>query len=166
MATADVMITIDSETIVTTYGRNTNSANPPLINPNYIYMVVAQKNVINGQGGGELSLRVRVGDNIRWRESSLSGGTEQQVLMYQFVSTDPSNQLISNPEPLVTHPTVPMPDPNNPTRPTPTEITDNFWQCTAKNRGSVTYHFKFMVTDRDCNVLGYYQWDPFITITG
>jgi len=109
---------------------------------------------------------VRVNDIIRWRETSLTAGSDQQILLYEFVSTDPTSQLITKPEASVTHPTVPFPDSNNPTKPVPTKISDFFWQCTVKNEGKVTYHFKFMVTDRDCNVLGYYQWDPFITITG
>lgn len=129
-------------------------------------MVTAQANAISGQGGGELNLKVRVGDNIRWRETSLTAGSDQQILLYKFVSTDPNHQLMTDPVPIVTYPTVPFPDPNNPSKPKPTQITDFFWQATVRAQGSITYHFQFMVTDRDCHVLGYYQWDPFITISG
>jgi nematocidal protein AidA len=166
MAEADVMITIDSATIVAVYGRNNDPNNPRNVDQKYIYMVTAQPNAFSGNGGGELDLKVRVNDNIRWRETSITAGSDQQILLYKFVSTDPRNELITPPFPVVTYPTVPFPDPNNPARPVPTKITDFFWQCTVRNTGRVTYHFQFMVTDRDCNVLGYYQWDPFITISG
>jgi hypothetical protein len=32
-------------------------------------------------------------------------------------------------------------------------------------QGSVTYHLQFLITDGNGNVLGCFQWDPFVTIS-
>lgn len=95
----DVLVSFDTETILKKYPNpSKNPAAPTLIDWRYVYMVTNQDNVISGQAGGELDLKAQVGDLIRWRETSLSLGFENQVVFYKFVG-NVGNELISTPTP-------------------------------------------------------------------
>lgn len=159
----DVLVCIDTTTIVKTYGKNNAIAAPPLIAPNHIYMIVNQGNAVIGQAGGELNIAAVVGDAIRWRECSLSLGFEQTCIFYKFVGTG-VNQLISDPTPHQAQVTIPVPNPQNPIQPNKQNVSNFYWGCDTLATGSVVYHFQFMILDRGGNILGCYQWDPFITI--
>lgn len=61
--------------------------------------------------------------------------------------------------------TVPLPNPQNPQQPGSQTIQSYYWSCNVNQPGSVTYHFQFGIYGSDSTPLGYYQWNPFITIT-
>ncbi|WP_010221516.1 inclusion body family protein [Pseudomonas donghuensis] len=162
----DVSINFDTETILKKFPNPSKDPNrPTFIPPEHIYMVTYQDNVIAGQAGGELHLRGRVGDVVRWREQSISFGFEQSVILYAFVCDDPKHQLLEDPRPLRAKVQTAVPNANNKSVPT-CQINDNYyWRGDLLAQGKVTYHFKFMIVDRDCKCCGYFEWDPFITIT-
>jgi nematocidal protein AidA len=88
----DVLVSFDTETILKKYPNpSKNPAAPTLIDWRYVYMVTNQDNVISGQAGGELDLKAQVGDLIRWRETSLSLGFENQVVFYSSSATSATN---------------------------------------------------------------------------
>ena len=58
-----------------------------------------------------------------------------------------------------------LPDPTDPTVPKTQVIKSYFWNTTVLAPGDTTYHFKFIVLDRNGNVQGYFWWDPYIHIT-
>lgn len=159
----DVLVSIDTKTIVDKYGKNNNLNNPPVIDFNHVFMIVTQRNAISGQAGGELNIAATVGDVIRWREASLSLGFEQTCIFYKFVGNQ-GNDLISLPTPLQAEVTIPVPNPSDPTKPNKQPVVNYFWNSTMLKTGKVTYHFQFMVLDRSGSLCGCYQWDPFITI--
>ncbi|MFP3244346.1 MAG: inclusion body family protein [Paraburkholderia sp.] len=159
----DVLVSIDTTTILNRYGKNNNLSNPPLIDFKHIFMIVTQNNVVSGQAGGELDVAATVGDVIRWRETSLSLGFEQTCIFYKFIGNQ-GNDLISPPSPRAAEVTIPVPNPSDPTKPNKQTVSNYFWSCETLKSGRVTYHFQFMILDRSGNLCGCYQWYPFITI--
>ena len=162
----DILIAVDTETIISTYGTNTDSNNPVQVAnaANLIYMIVRSDEVVTGNGGTELKVAAQTLDVIRWRETSLTLNATYSTILYEFVAIS-GDDLISNPIPLIVEVEDPLPVPADPLHPTTQEIQSYFWNCTVLKAGTVTYHFKFMIMDRDNKVQGYYWWDPYIQIT-
>lgn len=159
MAEIDIQMTFDAVTIFNTYKGNSDPNNPVEISANFVYMVTNQGNVVTGEGGGELNVSAQTDDVLRWREATLN--PEYSVLLYAFT---PQTGLISPPQPLQSTITVPVPNAGNPLQPGRQTIQDYFWESTVLNPGTLTYHFRFMIVNRAGAELGYYSWDPFITI--
>jgi len=162
----DVLIAIDVESIINNYGTNTDCNNPVQIdsNKNYIYMIVRSDEAVSGNAGAELTIAAKTLDVIRWRETSLTLNCTYSTILYEFDSTDAAG-LITTPQPIVVEVNTPLPVASDPLHPATQTINDYFWNCTVERAGSITYHFKFMIVDRDNNVQGYYWWDPFIRVT-
>lgn len=160
MAEIDIQMTFDAVTIFDTYKGNSDPKNPVGISANLVCMVTNQANVVSGEGGGELKVSAQTDDVLRWRETTLN--PEYSALLYAFT---PQTGLISPPQPLQSAITVPVPNSANPLQPGRQTIQDYFWQATVLNAGDLTYHFSFMLVDRSGAEVGYYYWDPFITIT-
>jgi nematocidal protein AidA len=161
----DVLIVIDAETTLSTYGPNGDSKNPTQItNSNLIYMITKQAEVVSGNAGNELNISAETLDVIRWRETTLSLNADYDAILYSFVAAA-GGTLISTPEPLLVTVSTPLPNPADPLHPTTQTVQSYFWSCTVLNQGDVTYNFKFMIVDRHGAVQGYYSWDPFIHIT-
>lgn len=160
----DVLVSFDTETILKKYPNpSKNPAAPTLIDWHYVYMVTNQDNVISGQAGGELDLKAQVGDLIRWRETSLSLGFENQVVFYKFVG-NVGNELISTPTPRVAEASIPVPNTSKPEVPTCQKVANYYWSSECLKVGRVTYHFQFQIIDRNCQSQGCFSWDPFISI--
>ncbi|WP_150790570.1 inclusion body family protein [Pandoraea iniqua] len=158
----DVLVAIDTKAVLDRYGRNSSMSNPPLIDAKHVFMIVTHKNVVSGQAGGELDVAARIGDVIRWRENSLSLGFEESCIFYKFVSTQV--KLISDPSPREAEVKIPVPNPDDPSKPKKQQVSNYFWSCETLKTGRVTYHFQFQILDRSGNLCGCYQWDPFISI--
>jgi hypothetical protein len=159
----DVLIAIDAETIIKNYGKNTDPDSPTKISDSdkLIYMTTRQDHII-GSPGSELTIKASPNDIIRWRETTASLNSEYATLLYKFKATAGSD-LIDTPQPEAT--TVAEPVVNgDPLNPTIQDVNTFYWQCTVKKRGSVTYHFSFMILDHLGEKQGYYYWDPFINI--
>lgn len=160
----DILVSIDTETILSKYPNiSKNPAAPTLIDVNHVYMVTNQNNVISGQAGGELNLKAQVGDLIRWRETSLSQSFETAVVFYKFISGQ-GNDLISTPTPRKATASVAVPNTSNPSVPSCQKVDNYYWSSETLAVGSVTYHFNFLIVNRDCQIVGCCSWDPFITI--
>ncbi len=160
----DVLVAIDTATILQKVpGLSKNPNSPTLIDPKYVYMITNQDNVVNGQAGGELDVKAQVGDLIRWRETSLSLGFETAAIFYKFIG-NAGNDLISTPTPRVAEASCAVPNTSNPSVPTCQKIQNFYWSSETLKTGRVTYHFNFMIIDRNCNALCYCSWDPFISI--
>jgi hypothetical protein len=160
MAEIDIQITFDAITILDTYKGSSDPKNPVGISADLVYMVTNQGHVVTGEGGGELNVSAQTDDVLRWREAALN--PEYSVLLYAFT---PPTGLVSAPQPMQSTITVAVPNAADPLQPTRQTIQDYFWQSTVLNPGNLTYHFCFMIVDRSGAELGYYAWDPFITIT-
>lgn len=161
----DVLIVVDAETIIDKNGKNTDPANPVQITtPGLIFMVTKQANAVTGEAGTELNLSAQSMDVIRWREATLSLNSEVDAILYKFVAVS-GGDLISTPQPLLATVNTPLPNPADPTKPESQTVKTFFWNCNVLSKGKVTYHFQFILVDRNGEIQGYYWWDPFITIT-
>jgi len=162
----DVLIAIDTESIINDYGTNTDPNNPTQVDTskNYIYMIVRSDEAVSGNAGAELTIAAKTLDVIRWRETSPTLNATYSTILYEFDSPN-SDGLITTPQPIVVEINTPLPVASDPLHPSTQTIKDYFWNCTVEKAGSVTYHFKFMIVDRDNNIQGYFWWDPFIQIT-
>jgi hypothetical protein len=163
--TIDVLIAVDTDTILQQYPGATDPNNPVQVtsNPPPIFMIAKQGDVVSGEAGNELNLVAEVMDTVRWRETTLTLNADYTTILYKFVATG-GDQLISPPVPLLATVNTPLPNPADPLHPTSQTIKSYFWNTTVLDVGSVTYHFSFMILDRNGNPKGYYWWDPFITI--
>lgn len=161
----DVLIAVDTETIISKYGTNSDPDKPVQItDPSLIFMITKSADAVSGNAGNELKIGAKTLDTIRWRETSLSLNAVYSAILYKFVATS-GEDLISTPIPLLAKDETPLPDPKNPTVPKTQTIETYFWNSTVLNPGDVTYHFNFLIIDRSGNIQGYYWWDPFIQIT-
>ena len=69
----DVLIAIDADTILKTYGPNSDATNPVQVsNAGLIFMLTKQANALSGEAGTELNLSAQTMDVIRWRETTMS----------------------------------------------------------------------------------------------
>lgn len=160
----DVSVSFDTETILKKYPNPSQNPNAPtLIDWHQVYMITNQDNVVSGQAGGELDLKAQVGDLIRWRETSLSFGFEKSVIFYKFIG-NAGGELISPPTPRKATASYALPNTSNPSIPTCQKVDNYYWSSETLACGRVTYHFNFMIVDRDCKPCGYFSWDPFISI--
>ncbi len=159
----DVLLTIDADTIVSTYKPGTVDK-PTIIDEELIFLIVKQSNGVFGQASKELIITAKTLDTIRWRMTALSFDSAHFGLMYKFFALK-GGDLISKPEPLIAEVKVPLPDSSNPKVPKIQTINNYFFTSTVLKKGNVTYAFNFMILDRNNNIQGYYFWDPFIEIT-
>ncbi|MFC8420914.1 inclusion body family protein [Streptomyces sp. NPDC057236] len=166
MAELNVLIAFDAATIVERNpGASTNPDAPTYVDQSLIYMTTRQDHII-GTSGAELNLRAEPGDSVKWRETTLSLGSDYKALLYRYVSSDSDHVLIRTPEIEVVDGVYPMPQEGSEGTPafTTQEYEDHYWRTTVKRTGKVVYHFFFQILDHHRNLRGYFQWDPFITI--
>jgi hypothetical protein len=160
----NVLIVIDAETIIERYGKNSDPDRPTLIpdSSNLIYMTARQDHII-GSPGSELTVKASPDDIIRWRETTLSLNSRYTSILYRFDASSGAD-LIDPPEAKSVVVNEPLPNSHHPLNPTTQKVNSFYWQCTVLEPGSVTYHFSFMILDHSGEKLGYYYWDPFISI--
>jgi PKD repeat protein len=161
----NVLIAIDTETILNKYGTNSNPDQPiQITQPNLIYMIVRRENAISGQAGKELIIGAQVLDSIRWRATTLSLNSKSEVILYKFIASS-GMDFIENPHPLIATVKVPLPNPDDPIRPTIQEIKSYFYSSVVLEQGTVTYHFYFSIMDWEGIIQGYFWWDTSMKIT-
>lgn len=164
----NILIVFDAETIVDTYTKPSLDSTKPIgisNSNNVIFMLTKSGDALSGQGGSELNFKASPSDIIRWRETTLERNTGYNVQLYEYKASA-GGDLISTPTMMPIQVTIPVPNPSNPLKPTKTQkVYDYLWQSTVLDTGRVTYTFKFEILNRDGTALGYYSWDPFVTIT-
>ena len=154
----NVLIAIDSDTILQKYGKNTDPNNPKQIASNLIYMITEEDNAMKGQAGEELKIKGTPGDTIRWRETTLSLDPNTDVLLYKFVTSGAlASKLFSTPKPVTHDIIIALPDEDNPLKPITKQITTHYWTSDLLKVGDVTYHFNFIILDAQGEVQGYYR---------
>jgi hypothetical protein len=166
MADLNVLIAFDAATIVERNpGASRNPDTPTYVDERLVYMTTRQDHII-GTSGAELNLRAEPGDTIRWRETTLSLGSDYKALLYRYVSSDNGHVLIRTPEIEVIDGVYPMPKEGSEGRPdfVTQNSQDHYWRTTVKRAGKVVYHFSFQILDRHRQLKGYFQWDPCITV--
>ncbi|MFI0780482.1 inclusion body family protein [Streptomyces sp. NPDC021212] len=159
----NVMIAFDALSIAKRYpDASRNPDAPTQVDHDLIYMTTRHDRIV-GTSGAELNFRANPRDIIRWRETTLSLNSDYCALLYRYVSSD---QLISKPRVVIGDGTYPMPKDGAVDRPdfATQDYEDHYWEADVRKIGRVTYRFYFQILDSEQNLVGYFQWDPFITI--
>lgn len=171
MATIDILVVVDAETLVNTLpggseGHETYLGAWGTSDP-YIYMIAPGAYVISDQAQSELNVNAHSGDIVRWTITSPTRGQLYNPILYSFATGDP-NALTA---PQMLDLTLDVFEPTNVSAPTgpfsQVRYQDYVWQATLlEPNQSVQYTWCFLILDNDGNLKGAYKWDPFITIAG
>lgn len=163
----NVLIAFDASTIVEKYpNASKNHDHPTGLRPqdvkDLIYMTVKRDHII-GEPGGNLNFSAKVGDLVRWRETTFSLNFDYSALLYKFRPIS-GTENITQPQCRLSKPDMPYPDcPNNPTNVKHQTVYNHFWSAEVLSRGTVTYDWCFQILERG-ELKGCFGWDPTITI--
>ncbi|HHG84278.1 MAG TPA: hypothetical protein ENJ82_05970 [Bacteroidetes bacterium] len=167
MATIPIMIVFDGETIQEKAGTGGSMDHPISlggIQGNCIYMMAQNNYVVSDQAGAELNISAEPEDIVQWRATSIDR-TNYSPILVEFDVSSGSQYISTAVDTLPTLYYYLSKDANNPDSGTQQASgLESIWQATVLNTGSVTYHWTLKLMDREGNVIGYYNWDPFITI--
>jgi hypothetical protein len=164
----NVLIAFDAETLLEVYPNPSLDPDNPTAVQNadkVIFMMTKKGDTLCGHGASELNFTAQPSDIIRWRETTLERNTGRNVQLYKYQAWAGGN-LLAAPAIQPVNVTIPIPNPADPVHPTNFQkVADYLWQSTALDTGTVVYTFSFVVLKRDGTPLGYFRWDPYITIT-
>lgn len=169
MSDIDILCAIDAAELPTlSQDRN----NPTGGLNQWVYMIVKDANAISGQAGPELNISANIGDNVRWRATSLDSNFDLTVVFYNF--TAQGGNLLTSPQliggvnggtPVTINQMMPVQG-NMPWNTTSVAVPYDYYQSTVESVGSVTYQWSFQVNNTsNGSLVGYGIWDPFITIS-
>lgn len=162
----DVLIVVDTETVLAKYGAGGSVGHPYSVDERLIWAVAKKDSVVFANATGELKLRAQTEDIIRWRATGLSLNSEDSVILYAFAVKKQSGPgLIRKPRANLVELKTPLPQENDPAKPAMQTVQDYFWQTTVQRSGHEIYTFNFMIVHRDGTVRGHFTWDPTITIS-
>lgn len=162
-----INITADTSRLLNDFPQlSKDQNNPTYINPTYLYMIVSDNSAINGQGTGDLSIVARVGDILRFYATSEYNNFNQPVILYNLSKTRGDNVLKTPTFTLRQFPRHKSIDPTDYNPLTSSIDTHDFWF--AENQviqtGAETFLLNFALYDSDCNLCGYFSWDPTIIV--
>lgn len=162
--TIDVTIVFDAEGILNKYGEKQSKPPAFITTQNeQIHMITKKGDAISGQGGSNLKIRAYPSQNIRWYATTLTLNSRFSAVLYSFQATK-GGSLISKPVPKIVSVDSALPDP--PENPKSQPIKVFFWETTIEEKGTVVYHFDFLIFDNHAKkILGFYTWDPEIQIS-
>ncbi|MQP65857.1 hypothetical protein GE253_10945 [Niveispirillum sp. SYP-B3756] len=170
MSTIDIDVVIDTQAVQgLALNPNNSSSNPLPIGHNYAYMITQPKYTISGQATGDLTIRAQEDDVVRWWTVSLYADQRVYAIVYNITkiySTDPTviTDFIYS-----THAqSIPIPNAGNFTQYTMKNEDVSYIQANVEATGSESYGVSFYLVqinaDGSNSVVGYYNWDPKITV--
>jgi hypothetical protein len=171
----DVEMVFDAQTLLKKYkNRSQKPSEPTGIEHKDVYMIVAAQYVADPrtQATADLAIRAEVDDVIRWRGLSLSENISHSVIPYK-IQRFAGSQVTTIPEPREAHPWIPIPVQNedksvDPLKFKAQQIPNYYLSCDVTDSGTENYQVWFYLTEQvsgsDVQVLGYFYWDPSITV--
>jgi hypothetical protein len=172
-ANVNVMIVIDTDYIKNNYSNpSQNPDKPTAINHSSQYMICTNtRGIISGQGTADLNFKANVGDYVSFRGVSIYGNSDDAVIVYgiKYWNGDKVfNQFVPN---LVERKYAVIPDVNTtnglPAKTTLVDFT-SLDSKVAKSGKENFYVYLALYTLADDGetqkLLGYYYWDPSITV--
>lgn len=167
----NVIVVIDTDALIEAFENKNPSqdaGSPTGIGHQYAYMVVTSEQVIGGSGTADLNFKANVGDVIRWTDTSESANFDAGVLIYGLPQFGSGTQVFSNPTFKMYTRSSMMPAQNTVFPVTFTNQTYWFIQADITNTGTENYCIQFGLYYRpnggDQKLLGYFYWDPTITV--
>ena|ERR1043166_3446650 len=173
----NVQMVFDTQTLLSKYPNpSQDSGNPTGINHTDVFMITQSVFLADPktQGTADLNIKADEDDIIRWRGTSLSDNVSQSAIPYK-IQRFSGTQVTDIPVPTEAHPWIHVPnqDPNtkvvDPLHYTPTKLPDYYMQCTVTDSGTEGYQVWFYIAQEasggTVKTLGYFYWDPTITVT-
>ncbi|WP_160298982.1 AidA/PixA family protein [Chromobacterium vaccinii] len=168
----------DTETILEKYGPGGQPERGIGIYHDDVYMVTEKDNLFHpsSQATANLWIKADLGDVVRWRSVSVSGDVSQSVIIYKLVRFEgpPDNlPIMRTPEPNLAMPWRPIPQQDaslnvDPLKFNAMQIPDYFLSSAILKSGWEGDEVHFYITQeksgRNIEILGYYRWDPRITV--
>jgi hypothetical protein len=138
---------------------NWNDVNFGTYSPYYTY----NDGQDNNEGGFALDIKAEIGDTIRWRMVSLTGGFEYQCFIQSFKFTS-GVAVISS----LGHKTETVSCAVQGADGTVTaqQIQDYYWETTVAAKGSAGYNILISIFDSQANHIGIFTSDPYIEVPG
>ncbi|CDH22132.1 conserved hypothetical protein [Xenorhabdus bovienii str. kraussei Quebec] len=174
----DILVTVDAQSIREKYRLNQDPTNPLPINPDpYIHMLTNNQYVNTGQGGYELNIFAKKGDEIRWHVVTISKDAQYTANLEEFIlsSSNPDDinkakEYLSTPSPLLIASYVPVLLSSNPVKMGTMKAPGYYWttNVTKSPEPNTTYEIAYRFNAGiyfDDILQGYVTWDPFVTIT-
>lgn len=176
MSTINIAMVFDTQSIMAAYpSPSQTSSKPTPVAHNDIYMVTQPNYVTSSspttQATANLNIKALTGDTIRWFATALSGDLPTYVIPYAIAGFS-GTTVMAAPTPLLTEPTVPVPTLPFPASSNPAYTSmvepDYFLQSTVVNSGTEQYNVSFMIVQQQqsgsLTTIGYYNWDPTVTV--
>ncbi len=163
-----VDITIDTDGVIRNYPSPSQDQNSPTgLAHTYQYMVVSGNDAISGQGTGDLNFQAEVGDSVRMTMQSASGNMVNPCIIYDV-------ERFSGPEILGAFQSFCISTPNvtpgspDPLPPSFGQGSFCYYQGVVLQPGTEGYRLQFAMyqkqQDGSLALLGYFYWDPTITV--
>jgi Inclusion body protein len=169
----DVVIVIDTINILANYPDPSQDAdNPTKLLDEFCFMIAQTADVCGGQATAHLRLKVQRNHPVRWRSLSMSGNAQQSAILY-CVEPLLGLQAVDAPsdvERLIAAPLPILIDGHSMDPPsfTTVEQMQYFIHSKIVKPGTERFNIQFYITDvnEDGNIvtLGYFRWNPTITI--
>lgn len=166
----NIVVVIDTDSIINDFSGKSvsqNSDNPTPIGHQYSFMVATSKSTINGSGTADLNVKAYVDDNLRWTGISESCNSDSSVLIYNLPKSG-GDTVFTKPEYVRSNRSAMEPSDNTPFPVSFTKQPHWFMQSTVNDTGTEQYQVQFGLykrgDDGNQKLLGYFQWDPTITV--
>ncbi|WP_085708335.1 MULTISPECIES: AidA/PixA family protein [unclassified Pseudomonas] len=164
--TIDVLVNIDVDYLLA-HPKNVGGAISMLVTRD---AVDSHASGDTGEGGSELWIDVRPGDNIRWRATTLSRNFDRIAVIKDIESGDPHQGgdykgTMTKPIHFNVPGVVLYLNNAGVGGISKTDVIYTLWQATAQDPGKLWYKITFALYDRDMNQIGSDNtWDPYITV--
>jgi nematocidal protein AidA len=169
----NVLIVIDTEYVKSHWPNpSTDPNNPTGIDHNSQFMIcTGSRGIISGQGTADLNFKANPGDFVSFFGQSIYGNADDAVIVYgikYWSGAQVFNQFVPD---AVSRTGAAVPDVNTSNGLPATHVPANFISLDSKvaRSGTENFYVQFGLytldnTGETQNLLGYYYWDPTITV--
>lgn len=167
--TIDIQITLDAIGIMSTYSNpSKNQSSPTGIIHSYAYMV-ANQNVLSGNGTGDLTIHALVGDTVNFSSVSASNNRVNSALIYEISRYNGANVFTAFSSQTQNVKTA-VSNGNGVIPPIIKDESFSFLTAKVKEVGTENYRVIFALYTRENSrqpvLFGYFSWDPTIVVHG
>lgn len=172
MQEVNVLIVIDTDKILQEHSTLSQDPNNPTgLRHDSQYMICTGAQVNSGQGTADLSFKANVGDEVSFRGVSISGNSEDAIIVYgikYWKADQVFNNFVAD---MVTRKNAVMPNTSSDNGLPAVHGAASFTSFDSKVRNAGTEYFyvyiavyKLSADGENQNFVGYCYWDPQITV--
>jgi hypothetical protein len=177
----DILTVIDTDRVIAYCEKNhitpsTKMDQPTGIDHSHEFMIcTGAREIVSGQGTGDLHFRANPGDVIHFRGTSIYANSDDAVILYDIIKFKGDDVFYPNKFNVtkVKRNGAVMPDPNTPNGVPPLHAAMSFnsYSATVSESGDEWFKVRFGLYRLDDkgqtqNLYGYFEWDPRLTVLG